>query len=396
MLFFPKSSQKVDFARQFFNGSLVPILETLAMLSAIHYFQSSTFEKTFLAVCLKSGLILGIPLTLFIARYRWKISVVLGSGALLCSLILLQNAFFSFFPLLLFSTLCLSLFLHGTHPLQSEIYALFPKKTRGKQFQYTVVAITFGSVFASFCYSFFTKETNPNYQNIWWIASLFLVGVSIFSFRLPNISFSKQQNITLKKMFHALISDKLFAYMCFVWFLFGSANLWIIAYRPNFLSEASFGFNYSAKLVMIVLIIVPETTRMIFLPLFARLFDRINFIFLRIILNIFLALHPFFLFMGSSLLHHLAGTFCFGIAMAGSSIAWKLWLHKIVPSEKIPLYMTIHSGLTGIRMIASPLLGLIGLQVYGPHFCAIVSISLTVISILMLIPVLSKGNRFSH
>ena len=185
----------------------------------------------------------------------------------------------------------------GTHPIQAEIYKLWPKTNRGSRFTTTIIASTIASTLSAWLYGYLIKHNTNGYLISFVISGLLSTPSIIFSKKLPKIRFSEKQTITLSMMLKTLIKDKLFSYMCLVWFFFGFANLWLLSYRTNFLSEAHFGFQYSVKKILLLLVIIPEVVRIIFLPLFAYLFDRMNFIVLRIILNIFLILHPFFLFV---------------------------------------------------------------------------------------------------
>ena len=133
------------------------------------------------------------------------------------------------------------------------------------------------------------------------------------------------------------------------------------------------------------------------MPVYAYLFDRINFIILRIIINSFFALYIVFFFMGNSLVYHIIGMCFIGLGFGGGSLAWRLWVTKIAPKDKVSAYMAIHSGLTGIRMMFTPLVGLYGLNTLGPKTCGIISLILISSSVVMLFFVIKYGTvRFKH
>ena len=64
--------------------------------------------------------------------------------------------------------------------------------------------------------------------------------------------------------------------------LIGFANLATIPLRVDWLADADHGLNYDATTVLWLTLIVPGICSMLSAPLWGRLYDRINFIILRI------------------------------------------------------------------------------------------------------------------
>ena len=115
------------------------------------------------------------------------------------------------------------------------------------------------------------------------------------------------------------------------------------------------------------------------------LFDRLNFYFLRIILNVLFCSAILVVFYGESFLVIAIGTGLQGFAFAGGNIAWSLWVTKIAPPEHTAEYMSVHTCTTGLRGIAAPVIGFALLRGFGSGV-AIFSAILILIASLIILP----------
>ena len=395
-----KKIQILDFFISFFRSAAEPIVQSLLMLIFIKIFNSSIVAKTGLVFCLKVGLISGIPISILIAKYKFRIHQSLAFVSLsmsgICLIIFFYHNLFVFYLLAFF----ISIFLNGLHPIHGELYNLYPKKSRAKKFITTLNGFALGSIFFTGIYELIIKEGIKNYSYIMLILFASSLILTFLYLLLPPIPYSKHSKIKPKTLFTILKKDKLFTYICISWFIMGTGNLWILPYRVNLLAEESFGFGYSESLILILIIIIPEIIRLLTTPFFAIVFDRYNFLVFRIMTNVlFIIYFIFFFFSGllsNPLIGHLIGILFFGLATTSGSFAWKLWINRFTTKKKVPLYMTIHSGLTGIRILITPLLGLYALNKFGPMFCGGISILLLVIATLMIIRIYPLKNRFKN
>ena len=395
-----KKIQSLDFFINFFRSSAEPIVESLLMLIFIKIFNSSIAAKTGLVFFLKVGLLSGIPISILIAKYRFRIHQFLAFVALFVSGICLVAFFYENSFVFYLLAFCISVFLNGLHPIHGEIYNLYPKKNRAKKFMTTLGGFALGSIFFTVIYDLIIKESIENYSDIMLIlfgASLVLVFLYLL---LPPIPYSKHTKIKLKTLLAILKKDKLFTYICISWFIMGTGNLWILPYRVNILAEENFGFKYSDSLILIIIVVIPEVIRLFTTPIFAIIFDKYNFLAFRILTNVLFIIYLFFFFfsglLSNPLIGHLIGIVFFGLAATSGSFAWKLWINRFTAKKNVPLYMTLHSGLTGIRILITPLLGLYALNKLGPMFCASISILLLVIATLMIVRIYPLKNRFKN
>jgi MFS family permease len=88
-----------------------------------------------------------------------------------------------------------------------------------------------------------------------------------------------------------------------------------------------------------------------------------------------------------------AGSALIGIAFAGGSIAWNLWVTKYAPPGKIGAYMSVHVSLTGIRGTLGPIIGYWVVGLIGARNIGIVSCAMMLVATLMLIPEIKHGRQ---
>jgi len=239
----------------------------------------------------------------------------------------------------------------------------------------------------------------PSSENFRLLFVVFAVGYIVAGFvsrPLPSVVMAERKQSYLAD-FSLLWRDRLFGYVCLTWFITAAAIHWLGPYRTNLLIEERFGFQYEPWLVILTLTIIPDLLRLLTLPLMGYLFDRINLIWLRIFVSVFLILYVACFFCGQNLFFHILGMVFLGTGMAATAITWNLWVTKLAPPEKVPSYMAVHTTLTGLRLTVIPLIGLWSLSRYGSTVCAMISLALLALSIVMLIPILKKGQeRFRY
>ena len=111
-----------------------------------------------------------------------------------------------------------------------------------------------------------------------------------------------------------------------------------------------------------------------------------NIIFAMGVCLYFFTKNPIVISMGSVLI---------GIAFAGGSIAWNLWVTKYAPTGKAAAYMSVHVCLTGIRGTFGPIVGFWAVKYVGPVYMGLISASLMTLATIMLIPEIRHGHRTS-
>jgi MFS family permease len=385
--------QRFDGMRSFFSGPILPVIDIVAMLLLIKVFNAGMLEKSFLAVVSKSGMLFCIPLLTFFSHHSFRFNrlvffIYIGAA---CTLITLMFAQHIWVFIILISLL--SIITHSVPSVFSQYYSGYEKEKRAKRFVTSAILLNAGTICATYIIKKMTENETYNVYLLFLFPAVFLLGAGLVSLKLPDFSFSKKQKINVSEMIKVLRTDKVFLVINIAWFLFGSANLWLYPYRTNLLVEPEFGFAYTSGTVLLLLGILPQCIRIIALPFFAWLFDRVYFLKYRIFIISLFGLYYTFFFMGTNIIHHIIGICFFGLSIAGGGIAWTLWVTKIAPPEKVSLYMAIHTSLCGLRQLLAPILGLVALTYLGPVSCAGVSLGLLGAAIVILVYVYRHGRE---
>ncbi|MCB0318531.1 MAG: hypothetical protein KDD56_07220, partial [Bdellovibrionales bacterium] len=77
----------------------------------------------------------------------------------------------------------------------------------------------------------------------------------------------------------------------------------------------------------------------------------------------------------------------------GASIVWNLWVVKYAPSKKTADYMAVHTFLTGMRGVLSPVFAFWAIQFIGYSEFAYYAASLSFLAVIVLAPVVKTKNR---
>ena len=193
--------------------------------------------------------------------------------------------------------------------------------------------------------------------------------------------------------FEYIFKDREFGYILLTWFIMGFANLWVLPLRIDYVASSTYEIEASPMIVALIITIIPETIRFLFIPFWARLFDRMNFIILRMILNVLFGTGIAIFFISKNLLIIGIGSALIGLAFAGGSIAWALWVTKYAPPEKVSAYMSVHVCLTGVRGTIGPIIGYWVANQVGPTITGFISCGLMILATVMLLPEIKHGHR---
>lgn len=158
-------------------------------------------------------------------------------------------------------------------------------------------------------------------------------------------------------IFQVLAQDKPFAGYMACMFLFGTGNLMLPALLAIVLKER-FGMAYTGG--MLITNSIPLLVMPIFVPLWARLLQKVHVVRFRlwhswsfVLANVFVTAaallnDPMYAFIGAAM---------HGGAFAGGALAWTLGHLDFAPPHRASQYMGVHVTLTGVRGVIAPFLG---------------------------------------
>ncbi len=389
-----RKTYKCDLFRGGFEGMLATGSQTFCLFIAIRYFQADENLKSLIAAAPFMGMFLSVILLHYaegtsLRKSSWgAIPSVVTGVFLLFAALAVKAGWFAFFVIVAYIGRSALL------PFLTDIYGdNYPSHLRGHYFSRSLI-LTVG-ISAGFGYagSLLLESNIENYSWLFTLLSFCAFAKAVSIYRMPSKTMENHTHRNPLSNFKYIFQDRSFGYVLLTWFIMGFANLWTIPLRVDYVTSAEYGIEGSAIFVALIITIIPDTMRMLFIPFWAKLFDRMNFVVLRVLLNIlfaigvaafFLSKNPWIIGMGSALI---------GIAFAGGSIAWSLWVTKYAPPGKTAAYMSVHVSLTGIRGTIGPIIGYWAASQIGLLNIGFLSAAMMVVASIMLIPEIKHGNR---
>ena len=389
-----RKTYKYDLWRGFCEGVLSSGIQTFALFIAIRYYNAGEGLKSLIAAAPFIGMILSLPLVHYTAGKGLKKSFCSAVPSALASVCLIIAAWIpslEFYALMItISYICRS----AAIPYLTSIYSdNYPHLKRAASFSKPLLlTVAISSLFG--LAGSLLLEMNIIYFN--WVFTV--VGISALAkawaiSSMPSKVIEKTSHNHPFGNFEYVIKDREFGYVLFTWFIMGFANLWVLPLRVDYVASSTYGIEASPLIVALIITIIPETIRFLFIPFWARLFDRMNFIVLRMILNVLFGTGIALFFISKNLLIIGAGSALIGPAFAGGSIAWALWVTKYAPPEKVSAYMSVHVCLTGIRGTIGPMIGYWTAAQVGATMTGWISCGLMILATIMLLPEIKHGRK---
>lgn len=151
-----------------------------------------------------------------------------------------------------------------------------------------------------------------------------------------------------------LRNDREFRNYMIAFSIFGFANLLQSPAQVYYLKD-EFGIDY--RRTSIVFGVIPQVCMFATGALWGRFFDRVSLYFARSLFNAIWSIQPLLWAVAPSMGWVYAGAVVEGLAEAGSGLTWSLGILYFAPKERIPLYMSVHLFLTGLRALVAPQVG---------------------------------------
>ncbi|MBK1877124.1 MFS transporter [Pelagicoccus mobilis] len=370
------------------RGAMFGVLETgwggFALVIAIGYFEAPDTVKSIVAAAAAVGLLFNpISLSLF-SRTEVRASRLAASIGY-CSGGLMLLASFADTLMGFLVPVCLAFAIASqTMPLLVQIWTgNYPSNKRGS---YLSVAMMMTVVAAFVCSVLGGWVLDRNIEDYRWV----LVGLSVAYFasgfaldQMPSGPLKKgvAEN-PLRNLAYA-VEDKKFGMMLVSWMFLGFGNLMVLPLRVEYLLQPEYGIEASKLTVMMATLGVPALFRFATSRLWGYLFDHIEFMVLRMVLNGLIMLSIILFLTTKNLWVIFSAAAVLGTAMAGANLSWNLWVTKFASPEKAPAYMSVHTFTTGIRGVLAPFLGFYLISGIGAGMTAVIGSTLVFISILV-------------
>ena len=363
-----KKTFRLDLLRAPFHGFVQEGLVSLALIVAIRHFDGSNVTKSIMAAAIALGLLVN-PLTL-----SWGVKTGLKVGTIGFAWMVfgaLATSIAAFAPSLGLFTICIVIagFTHAQlAPLAVQVYTHnYDQSKRGKLLSgasfIAAAAAGIGTYIAG-------KVLDQNLENFPWVLgslalSFFLAGCTFSQFPAKQFSAADTGN-PLKNMQWAW-KDKVFGIMLFAWMFMGLGNLMTLPLRTEYLANGDYGIDASNATIFFLTVGLPAFARLIAIPIWGVIFDKLNLIVVRIAINVFFIIGILFFFISDNIWLIGIAAASSGIATAGGQITWSLWVTKLAPPDRVSAYMSVHSAFTGIRGVLAPFLGFYIISITSPR-----------------------------
>ncbi len=369
------------------GGYLEATFQTFALLVAIRVFEAPPFLKATLPAAFPIGFLLA-PLTVYIAaRLRRRAGAICASYAAFCAFALAlavgAGELWAYVICILASQIVLS----QVSSLVTQIYANnYPPNELGSRFSTTFLISASVAAIVSYTGGKLLDYDISFYIAIFVGASLASMVVALAFLKIPTkpiaavIKGNPWQSIGLVK------KDKLFAWMLGGWMIMGLGSFMTFPIRIEYMANPIYGIDATNEQIGVVFGAIPMITRLLSSKVWGYLFDRVNLVTLRIILNFLLMVSHLLFFITTNLWLMGVAAGILGLAFGGGRLMWQLWVTKISPPDKTAAYMSVHSALTGVRGLMAPFLGYALLQWAGPEFVGWMAAALIGVATIIFLP----------
>ena len=385
----PKTTKKafwIEMIRSGPMGMLEFLFVPLAGLVALKYYNASDWQKAFLLSISEAGLIATFIIVPLIRRLRGQATHAAAIFSLLGAVGIAFTAAYSDSLISYMAGLGFAFFiLMLPLPLITQIYRTnFPDNKRGKILAIaSIMRGIIGIVFAWKAGQWIDSDIE-NFKPLLWVFVCVSLLNAIAFWLMPKVETAKGSTNPFSA-FKWLKRDKKFRTLIVSWMLMGLGNLTALKIWTEYFANDQYGNGFSAFEVTLLTFIIPQSVKILFTYPWGWLFDRMNFYLLRIILNVLFGAAIIVVFYGQTFWVIAIGTGLQGLAFAGGSIAWMLWVTKIAPPEHTAEYMSIHTFTTGLRGVIAPALGFYLLVTIGDSI-AIFSTILIILASVVIIP----------
>ncbi len=387
-----QKTYKCDLWRGGFEGVLSSGAQTFCLFIAIRYFDTGETTKSLIAAAPFMGMFLSMLLLHYASTTRWKKSTWGALASMVTGVCLLVAAWTSSLQWFAVFVIIAYIFRSALLPFITDIYGdNYPSDCRAAFFSKSLILAVGMAALSGFIGAFILEKDIQYYPLIFTFLGFCAFFKAVAIYHMPSKMVDKSPHSNPFGNMKYAWQDRSFGYVLLTWFIMGFANLWTLPLRVDYVTSPQWGIEGSAIFVALIITVIPETMRMLLIPFWARLFDKMNFVILRMILNLCFAGGVLLFFISTNPWIIGAGSALIGAAFAGGSIAWNLWVTKYAPPGKTAAYMSVHVSLTGIRGTLGPMIGYWAVGLIGIQNIGILSCAMMLLATVMLIPEISHG-----
>ncbi|CAB4583446.1 MAG: MFS transporter [Actinobacteria bacterium] len=382
-----RRTQLVDVVRSIPAGVLVPIESTIVLTIAITRFDAAGWVKGLIAAAAGIGLLASPFLTAAARRTRRPVMVIAAAVSLVgaAGFVLAASGALS---LMVVGSMIGVAAVSAPIPLLTATYERnFAARDRGRRVGRGMAVRVAVSALAGLAMGSYLT-THPDR---WWqllvVAAAGMAAVAVCQANLPSEPLAPLEGHTsVLPHFHLVAEDRQLRLTLIAWMFMGFGNLMLLPLRVEYLARPVYGVGADAAKITMLTVTVPSIVRLVCMPVFGSLFDRLSFFSARIMVNLLFALYVAAFFSGSSDVGLVLGAVAFGVASAGGDLMWSLWVTKFAPPGRVADYMGLHTFFTGVRAVTAPILGFLVIERFDLGTVAWIATAMMIVSSMVLLP----------
>ncbi len=326
----------------------------LFLLVAIDHFEAGPTAKALIAGASFIGL-MASPMTVWLAaRFRLSISRALALFMFVAAagigLAALSPGFGGFF----FGTLIGAPAIMASAPLMTALWNdSVPGERRGRRYARMTSLAGLTGVLSAAAIAAWLDADIARYRWVLLMLAGGMAGGALAALRIDSGRVRAEGGNPYRRL-SLIWRDRRFGLILLGWFLLGFGNLATMPLRLEHVAGAGAGFGYGPQTVLWLTQVLPQAVGLLATLAWGRLFDRFDFLAIRIGLNLFFAA-SILAFFTDSLALQATGSALLGVAQGGGTLLWGLWVTRYAPEDRIADHMSAHTFLTGVRGLIGPL-----------------------------------------
>jgi hypothetical protein len=278
-----KRTLVLDASRGALEGVTSSLLRTINLLIAIKYYGVSDAAKSLIAAASFIGNLLSLFYTAGFSRSRLKKATLVAAPTFIAGVgFILASATrtgWVFVSLVSFAAAMHIMRLPFLTAIYEENYR---SSRRGKLYSVGLLLSVAVAIGSNSLFGGLLERSLESFRAIYTVAGALIAASSVLIVAIPSHPPRALQDRNPFRNLAAVRENPVFGYMLFVWFLFGFAVLWSNPLRLVYLAEAERGLNLSPFAVLLIMGIIPSVARLLTTWFWAHLFDRIDFVLLRL------------------------------------------------------------------------------------------------------------------
>jgi MFS family permease len=383
-----RRTQWTDVARSVPLGFLLALESSVLLTIAIKHFEAPGWAKGSLAAANGVGLLASPFLTALARRIARPVMVVAATVSVAGAIGFALATTGSLAAYLAGGIVGIAA-VHAVVPLMTLTYQRnFPVRERGRRVGWGMTVKVAVSALAGLGLGGFLVD---GLHRWWWVvvvAAVALLTAAACQAATPSVPLDAVPGRRNRPWPHVglLAEDRRLRLTLIAWMFMGFGNLMLLPLRVEYLAEPGYGIGADAATITLLTVTVPSVCRLVSLPVFGLVFDRLSFFSSRIVVNVLFAAYVAAFFTGTSSVGLVAGAVVLGIASAGGDLMWNLWVTKFAPPDRVADYMGLHTFSTGLRAVAAPLVGFAVIERLPLGTVAALAAGMMVVASMALVP----------